>query len=197
MPTMLRVDSRTCCQRCGHPKMRGAAGCRRCADWPPLEFEARSAFEYSGAVRQSIIRMKYHGEYARAGWHAAQLVELLHELDWDVDALVPVPLHPKRLRSRGYNQADKLAIAMGELLELEVIDGLIRTRDTPSQITQNGDQRLVNVAGAFAGLPLLAGRRALLIDDISTTCATILECAFACELAGTVSVRALTIATDV
>jgi len=191
------VDSSTCCRLCGSPATSERDTCGRCQEWPPLDFQVRSAFEFSGPVRQSILRMKYQGEYARARWHGGHLVEVFRETGWDIDVIVPVPLHRKRMRSRGYNQSEKLARHIGERLELDVVNCLSRERDTPSQTTLSRDQRSANVAGAFACSPYVEGLNVMIVDDVLTTGATLLECVYACDLAGASSVRGLTVATDV
>jgi competence protein ComFC len=191
------VDAQSCCRLCGGPAAANPVSCQRCREWPPLDFMVRSAFEYSGPVRQSILRMKYRGEYARSEWHSRHLFDVLTGTGWDVDIVLPVPLHRTRLRSRGYNQSEKLARSLGKRAGLSVLDCLTRQRNTPSQTTLSRDQRTANVAGAFTCLPEVDGLNVLLIDDVMTTGATLLECAFACDLAGATRVRALTVATDV
>lgn len=194
---VLPIDVNSCCRQCGSPASGSPASCRRCQEWPPLDFLARSAFEFSGPVRQSILRMKYHGEYARSMWHGGHLVDVFKHTGWEVDVILPVPLHRSRERSRGYNQSEKLARNVGNSLGHGVLNSLSRQRNTPSQTTLSKDQRAANVAGAFACLPEVNGLNVLLIDDVMTTGATLLECAFACDLAGASAVRALTVATDV
>jgi competence protein ComFC len=193
----LPINLRTCCQQCGSPASDGPVSCPRCQGWPPVDFLVRSAFEFSGPVRQSILRMKYRGEYARSVWHGGHLGDLLTQTGWDVDIILPVPLHRSRVRSRGYNQSEKLARDVGKRLGLRVADSLSRQRNTLSQTTLSRDQRAANVAGAFTCLPEVAGLSVLLIDDVMTTGSTLLECAFACDLAGASEFRALTVATDV
>jgi ComF family protein len=159
--------------------------------------EVRSVYEFSGALRDSILKMKYRGEYARAEWHGAMIAGLVSELRWTPDVLVPVPLHPNRLRQRGYNQSQKLAEAAGKALNVPVVAGLRRNRDTPQQTTLGVHERRINVAGAFSSTLSLAGVRVVLVDDVATTRATLLECAAACRESGAESVRAVTLVTDV
>jgi ComF family protein len=111
--------------------------------------------------------------------------------------LVPVPLHSRRRRRRGYNQSQLLAEELAR--RLPAIDHapgrLLRTRDTPSQVGLDRVQRRANVAGAFRWEgPSLAGRPVLLVDDVATTGATLQACAEALEAGGAGRVTAVTVA---
>ena len=103
----------------------------------------------------------------------------------DVDLVVPVPLHPRRLGHRGYNQSALLARVVAFELELRHdATALERIRDTDAQAELGRAERHANVAGAFVGARRLAGRRVLLIDDVTTTGATLGACADAARRAG-------------
>lgn len=157
----------------------------------------RSAFVFSGSVRQSILKMKYQGEFARAGWHAEHLESVVREAGWTgVDVVVPVPLHRKKLRKRGFNQSEKLAIHLAKRLEVDMDQPLERIRETQSQTTLGRDERARNVDGAFAATRRLDGLSVLLVDDVATTCSTLLASAAACTAAGAKSVFAVTVATQ-
>jgi ComF family protein len=109
------------------------------------------------------------------------------------DAAVPVPLHRSRLRSRGFNQAVDLARGLG----IPVVRALHRTRATPTQTSLPAAQRHRNVRDAFVATRRarpLAGRTALLVDDVSTTGATLEACARALKRAGIATVLAVTAA---
>ena len=113
---------------------------------------------------------------------------------------MPVPLHHKRLRERGYNQAGLLAGELSEFIAMPVIENsLIRKRNTPPQArTANAEIRRDNVAGAFTCPDRkLEGKRVLLIDDVCTSGATLDSCAAALKAAGAVSVWGLTLAREV
>ncbi|MGH7587283.1 MAG: ComF family protein, partial [Gemmatimonadota bacterium] len=101
-----------------------------------------------------------------------------------LDALVPVPLHPVRLRARGYNQARALAEALGSIHALPVLDALERVRATRSQVGLGRSERAVNVEGAFIcrlGAPPVVG----LVDDVTTSGATLAAAGSALLEAGT------------
>lgn len=187
------------CERCGSPR-RGKIACRVChnnslrsIDW------ARSAYPFTGPLRDAIHRFKYEHERARADHLGALLVPHLAAMpgaDWSVaPLLVPVPLSAARRRERGYNQAEALTRALASARGWSVATALVRTRATPPQVGLDLAARRANVHGAFAwcGEPL-TGRRVLLIDDVLTTGATASECAAVLKAAGAGWVGLLTVA---
>ncbi len=113
---------------------------------------------------------------------------------------MPVPLHQKRLRERGYNQSRLLAEELGKLVNLPVVDDcLIRQRPAPPQArTSTVDERRRNVAGAFT-CPnrKLQDKQVLLIDDVTTSGATLDACASALQAAGASSVWGLVLAAEI
>ena len=115
-----------------------------------------------------------------------------------IDLLVPVPLHPSRLRYRGFNQSLLLAQYVGALLGVEVRDALERTRRTDAQASLGAEQRQANVAGAFAARPdaAVAGLSIVLVDDVITSGATLSACTGELRQAGAKSVSAVSIARE-
>ena len=112
---------------------------------------------------------------------------------------MPVPLHPKRLRRRGYNQALLLARELGKLRGLEVNDHLLsRPKDSPPQVEATSlGQRRLNVADSFDCRGDACGSKIILIDDVTTTGSTLSACAAALKRAGASSVWGLTLAREV
>ncbi len=186
------------CSCCGAP-FRGAVGlehlCQDCFTDPPPFKRARAVAFYDGQVLAAIHRLKYQRQliYARflgqllSASSAAELVAA-------ADLLVPVPLHPRRLRWRGFNQALLLARTFPEVpLGREV---LVRRRPTLPQVKLSPRERQTNVKGAFM-VPepaAITGKAVLLVDDVYTTGATVKECARALSRAGAVKVEVLTVA---
>ena len=112
------------------------------------------------------------------------------------ETLVPVPLHHRRLRSRGYNQSQLLAKEAGKLLDMPVREGLLkRAKDSPPQVeAHTSEQRRANVDGSFAASDEVEGLAVLLVDDVATTGSTLIACAAALKDAGAASVWGLVLA---
>src|SRR4029077_2242659 len=122
--------------------------CRLCAEWPAAFGPARSAVWLDAGAREAVHALKYSGLPRIAPELAAAMAGL--ELPGiDSAWLVPVPLGRARLRSRGYNQSERLARALGRRWQRPVVDLLVRTRDTAAQTALTPEARLANVAGAF------------------------------------------------
>jgi ComF family protein len=115
---------------------------------------------------------------------------------WRPDVVVPVPLHVKRLRWRGFNQSRLLAKRVAAHWGIELAEPLVRVRNTIPQATLPVEARLTNVAGAFAvrDPAIVEGRRVCLVDDVSTTGSTISECGKVLREAGVTEVRAYVLA---
>jgi ComF family protein len=165
----------------------------------PLTIDGiRSIFIFQGTVRQAILQLKYKHLKALAAPLSQLLAEYLGSHPLKGEVLIPVPLYPKRLRERGYNQASLLAKELGKLVGLPVEDDtLIRVKDSvPQARTKSAIERRRNVRDAFACHQPLEGRQILLIDDVCTTGATLDACAIALKAAGAGSVWGLTVARE-
>jgi ComF family protein len=148
---------------------------------------------YDGALRAVVHAIKYEGRRSLAKPLARLIQQRCHGVLEGVDAVVPVPLHPSRRRARGFNQAFDIARHLGPC----AIRALKRTRATPSQTGLPAAQRHRNMRRAFAPAwraPSLAGKIVLLVDDVSTTGATIDACARVLIEMGAREVRAVTAA---
>ena len=177
------------CVRCGQPAF-GDLECRICAAWPPGLERARSGVWLSGGAHRVVHLLKYEGWWRVAEAMADAMVRL-EPLTGRV-CLIPVPLGPRRLRSRGYNQSERLATALGARLGLDVrTDLLARKRETTTQTALTPDERQSNVAGAFVATTRVMGR-VVLVDDVFTTGATLVAGATALAAAGATSVEAVT-----
>ena len=151
-------------------------------------------------MRQAIHQLKYSNLRALAVLLAQLLYDYLVSNPVLGEVLVPVPLHQKRLRERGYNQSSLLAQQLGKLTNLPVVDDyLIRQRHAPPQArTSTVEERRSNVANAFSCRDhRLQDKQVMLIDDVSTSGATLDACAGALKEAGATSVWGLVLAREI
>lgn len=160
---------------------------------------AKALALYEGPVMEAIHRMKYQGRLDLAKPFAGLVLESLPRMefamDWDI--VVPVPLHIRRLRERGFNQSALLAGSIGKTLGIPVdVFSLKKTRTTPPQVGLTMKERMKNVKGVFQVMEenVVKGRSVLLCDDVFTTGATVSECAHILRKAGAKSVDVLTLA---
>jgi len=190
------------CPLCGHPFLHGNCSdhlCGACTLARPAFDAARGALVFDGAVRELIHQFKYSGKTMLrrplALYAADHLDRFVRESGPDM--IIPVPLHKKRLRQRGFNQAILLGEIFAKKWELPLLrNTLRRVRWTEPQVNLSAAERLENVKGAFAvsGSPDLSGRRILLVDDVYTTGSTVKECAKILKQAGAEAVIAVTVA---
>jgi len=186
------------CPRCGKPQPSGIL-CPGCVSWRAEIDGIRSPFRFDGVMRQAIHQLKYRNLRALAMPLAKLLQDYLVTNPMPGEVLVPVPLHPKRVRERGYNQSSLLAKELTKLTSLPVVDDcLIRQRHAPPQAkTSTVDERRSNVVHAFTCRNhRLQDKQVLLIDDVSTSGATFDACAAALKAAGASSVWGLTLARE-
>ena len=190
------------CRVCSRPytgQISGEFCCPDCETNPPGFECAVTAYLASGVVRDLIHRFKYSGEFYLRNVLVDWLQETLEDprlRNEPVDALVPVPLHPVRIRERGYDQVQALAELLGRRAKHPVWSCLRRSRYTESQTRFSRAERLRNLRNAFnlrKGSGVL-GKNLLLVDDVLTTGSTLDECARVLRQHGAKSVRAVTVA---
>ncbi|CAN8140028.1 competence protein ComFC [uncultured Thiomicrorhabdus sp.] len=164
------------CPQCAEFSLDGNL-CGSCLHHPPAFDQTQVAFSFQEPVTRLIHELKYHQQMS----HARLLAELFwHEqqqglLAAEIEALLPVPIHPWRRRQRGYNQAQLLADELGRFLGVPVLDkALLRVKHTESQTHLDSNQRHQNLRGAFAVQTerLSSLKRIAIVDDVITTGAT-------------------------
>ena len=166
---------------------------------PPAYDRARSAVRYDEVARKLVLAFKYADRLDFAPMMGTWMARAGRELLTDADALMPVPLHWRRLWARRFNQAAALAGAISGISHVPVLhDVLKRVRATPQQVGLSKTQRADNVQGAFRvpdeARALVSGRRIVLVDDVLTSGATVDTCARALLRAGAAHVDVLVFA---
>ncbi|OUM00183.1 ComF family protein [Variovorax sp. JS1663] len=186
------------CSGCALPVPAGIARCGECVAHPPPLDACLAACAYAWPWPDCIAQFKFHG---RAGW-AAPLATLLRSAPWVEPAveqaglLLPMPLAPRRLRERGFNQAHELARRLAPRKTDPRL--LLRIRETPAQSGLSRAERLRNLQGAFALEPLRAdavrGQRVVLVDDVMTSGASLFSAAQVLRAAGAAHITAVVLA---
>ncbi len=197
------------CVRCGVPlgdegtgareSRRGPlALCPACCVDPPAYQHAQSLAVYAGSLREAIRGLKYRRRRVVGLQLGALLAErALGGLPSDLCAVVPVPLHPVRLRERGFNQAELLAVPVARALEIPCLPAAIRRRGIEAQAGLHAVARRHNVVGAFVPGSERVWGKVLLVDDVFSTGATAGACAQVLLSAGAGQVIVLTLARAV
>lgn len=174
--------------------------CTSCPVFQPVIDGIRAPFRFEGTIRSAVHQLKYRNLRAIAAPLAKMMADYLDDNPLPYDIIIPVPLHNKRLRERGYNQSELLAKEIAGLTGIRIEkDLLTRHRHTPAQVmTKSIQERHANLTGAFTcKSENINGKKVLLIDDVATSGATLDACAKALKSAGAVSVWGLTLARDI
>ena len=187
------------CPKCGRPQASGIV-CPSCRQRQTEIDGIRSPFRFDEVVRKAIHQLKYQNLKAISHCLAKLLADYLRSNPLPGEVLVPVPLHPQRLRERGYNQSSLLTRELGKLTNLWVVeDCLIRVKQAQPQVRAAGlEERRRNVADAFiCQNDKLSGKQVILIDDVCTSGATLESCAIALKNKGALLVWGLTLAREI
>ena len=186
------------CTTCALPVPPGVLRCGNCVKEVPPADACLAAVPYAFPWSDLIVGYKFHNQVGRAGPFAL----LLRSTPWvepaldDATLVIPMPLSPERLRTRGYNQA----LLLARQLSAERTDGriLLRIKDTPPQSSLNREERLDSVRGAFAVDPLLSSKiknvRLVLVDDVMTSGASLFAAARVLRAAGAAHITAIVLA---
>jgi competence protein ComFC len=187
------------CPKCGRPQASGIV-CPICRQRQTEIDGIRSPFRFDEVIRKAIHQLKYRNLKAISPCLAELLAEYLRSNPLRGEALVCVPLHPRRLRERGYNQSSLLAKELGRRIDLPVIEAcLIRVKQAQPQVRAvDVEERRRNVADAFVCRDeKVSGKQIILIDDVCTSGATLESCATALKNKGAASVWGLTLAREI
>lgn len=192
------VSPRRCSSCDGVVDMGAGLFCRSCDVLAERYHDGGAVFEYGGPVAHAIRRFKYEGRSELARALGSRMVQEGGIEDGRVDGVVSVPLHWRRRRARGYDQAALLAGPVARGLGVPMLSRCLRrVRNTPSQVALPRSDRRENVRGAFQSRPLVGAPRLLLIDDVRTTGATLAAASTALLSAGASDVQTLVFAVRV
>lgn len=183
------------CDICGLPQAEDGT-CLSCRQSPPFYKELRSWVVFEGPIRKALHRIKYHQDIGLGDALASEMLQYTNQLDWHIDMVIPVPLGKKRFRERGYNQVGLFAHPLALAKEWKYATRYLkRVRETISQVGLSADERKNNVRSAFvADRNKVVGKTVLVVDDVSTTGATLNSCAEALINGGAYEVYALSLA---
>jgi ComF family protein len=182
------------CQRCAMP-LESAQICGRCLQHPPVADHSLSLYRYQGDIKRCITSFKFHQQLQFADFFAAQLYQILESRSQLPDCLIPIPLHPLRLRQRGFNQAHEVARKLAAALNIECHPGLLqRVRYTRSQSQLSFKQRRHNVRRAFRCSNHRVPSHIALIDDVMTSGHTTAEATKVLQKNGAETIEVWTIA---
>jgi ComF family protein len=183
------------CRRCAMPAVRHGAPCPHCRNrgLPPYR-RVVAVGKLEGPLRSAVHRAKYGRQWTVAEALADLIADANGTGVFDgIDALVPVPLHPRRHRERGFNQADVIARRLGRRVGIPVLDVVDRITDTTTQATIHARAgRMANLRHAFAVTrpAVIRGKHVMVIDDVLTTGATLVSIARALKSAAPAALSA-------
>jgi ComF family protein len=181
------------CPMCAIPVPRGEV-CGHCLKDPPLFGRTTAVFGYSFPLDKLVQAMKYGEQLALANAFAEKLAMRIDPGDLP-DCIIPMPLHPAKLRERGFNQSLLLAATVARKLDIELLaNACQRVRDTPPQSALPWKERRKNVRNAFRCDSELSGKRVALVDDVLTTGASLNALAGAVRKRGAVEINAWVVA---
>jgi ComF family protein len=207
------------CEGCNSPLIKGEGVlCLQCESFLPftnyhhlpdnetaLRLSGRVPFRYAtslayftqhGLLQHLIHGLKYKDRRQTGVFLGKELGKVIAKLNWEIDAVIPVPLHQKKEAKRGFNQAAFIAEGIGSVLTLPVLQNVvIRNRPTESQTDKTREQRIENVSKAFEVRKpeLIKGKHLLIVDDVLTTGATLESCALSLLLVPQVTVSIATV----
>jgi ComF family protein len=187
------------CPKCGLPQRDGKL-CANCRGWEADIDAIRSPFRFDGVIRSAIHQLKYRNLRAIAPLLALLMSEYLASCDLNADIVIPVPLHHRRMRERGYNQSALLAKELAKMTGIPLDEtSLVREKYIlPQARTNSVEERRANVRGAFIYRgDNVKGKNVLLVDDVATSGATMNSAASVIKSAGAAAVWGLALAREI
>ena len=184
------------CYVCGAHIGEDATVCMQCKEYERIFDQNFSVYEYAGKVSAAVQRLKFSQEKYLAKDFAKILAEKFYAVSVKVDIVTFVPSTTKRIKQRGYNQAEEIAVEFAHIVDIPCLNLLVKTKETAHQTELNRKERLQNLIGSIAvgDKWQVKGKNILVIDDVFTTGSTMSACARALKKAGANKVYGLTLA---
>lgn len=181
-----------CCPQCAEPTLQGEL-CGHCLSNSPYFDSTVALYRYAFPVDRLVHSLKYGHQLAVAAWFGRRLAAALNDRGFGL--ILAMPLHPDRLRSRGFNQSQEIARTVCRRLGIPGGHGILqRRRATSPQADLPFKDRADNVRGAFECLTDVSGHHILVVDDVMTSGATMNECARVLKIHGAAKVTAAVVA---
>lgn len=186
----------TYCAKCSEHITEGSTICIECKDYERIFDKNISVFNYTDKVSLAIQRFKFKQEKYLAKDFAILLAQKYAQANISADIITFVPASKKRVKERGYNQAEELANELSKLINIPTLNLLIKTKETVHQTQLSRKERLQNLMGSIAVADKwqIKGKNILVIDDVFTTGSTMSTCAKVLKKAGATNVYGLTLA---
>ncbi|MEK6751425.1 MAG: ComF family protein [Chloroflexota bacterium] len=182
------------CEICGLPQDKPGV-CETCLAERPHFRALRAWAVFSDPIQPALHRLKYRRDVSMGDMLASEMTPFVKGLNWQIDLVIPIPLGRQRLRERGYNQVGMIARPLALALGMRYApNGLMRRKETRSQVGLTRVERKANVQHAFQAGAGVNGKAVLIMDDVSTTGSTLSAGAAALYSAGARDVYALTVA---
>ncbi len=193
---LLLFNNGKTCPRCGVGIDGEETYCSHCAFDKVYFDKAYSAFHYDGIIKKAIVKMKFNNLGCFAQTLAYYLAYLANKHNLQFDIVTFAPMSKKSQRKRRYNQAQLLANAFCDVMQIaEPIQALVKTKETTPQEKLTKNERKQNLVGAYQINADVKGKVVLVIDDVKTTGSTLNECAKVLKRAGATTVLCLTVAS--
>lgn len=188
------------CLVCGKAIANQSSYCEDCKEGTRYSFDsARAPFVFNGNVKDVVYRLKYGSGKFLARYTAEYMADMFYEVGWKIDVVTFVPMNEKRLKNRGYNQAELLACELARIIDKPCRALLQRIKETANLARMNRAQRAEAIKNSIEPLQLdekLENKSVLLIDDVMTTSATANECGLALRKLKPDKIYVLTFATS-
>lgn len=184
------------CMKCGKPVDKQQEYCEECGKTSRNFTEGRSVFLYDHTIKNSLLKFKYDGRREYGEFYVKAMCHLAEKdiRRWKPDVIIPVPLHRKKYRFRGFNQAEYLARGIGRKLDIPVSTEILKkVKNTKSQKKLNAVERKSNLKNAFEVCEEIYGLQILIIDDVYTTGSTMDEISEVLKRKGAENVYFLTL----